>query len=94
MIRETYVWDGEKMVPKSDDFALSPRIHVIGDTLPQALKHPATGLVTDSKSRFRRETRAAGCVELGTDAPTTPKRPEIQMEDSRATIARVYESMR
>lgn len=94
MSRETYVWDGEKMVPKSSDFAPSPKIHVIGDTLPQALVHPATGLVTDSKSRFRRETKASGCVELGSDAPREPRRPDINIEPSRQTISQVYESMR
>lgn len=34
----------------------------IGDTW-----HPATGQTYDSKSAFRRATKAAGCVEIGTE---------------------------
>lgn len=37
------------------------------------LVHPATGQKMDSKSAFRRVTKERGYVELGNDAPTTPK---------------------
>lgn len=35
----------------------------------QALAHPVTGKVHDSKSTFRRDTRNSGCVEVGNDKP-------------------------
>ena len=51
------------------------------------LRHPATGLYSDSKSAFRRMTRASGCVEVGDQAPTTPgkdrRRPARQEKAER-----------
>jgi hypothetical protein len=40
--------------------------YVISDEMPAA-KHMATGKVITSKAAFRAHTRAAGCVEVGTD---------------------------
>lgn len=39
---------------------------VISDHMSGAL-HPVTGRVHDSKSNFRRDTRAAGCEEVGNE---------------------------
>ena len=50
--------------------------HVISDTMIPT-KHMATGEVLDSKSKFRRATKAAGCVEIGNE-PIKP-RPPIQL---------------
>lgn len=41
---------------------------VISDTM-QPLKHMGTGRMTDSKSIFRADTKASGCVEIGNEAP-------------------------
>jgi hypothetical protein len=41
--------------------------HVISDTM-EPVKHMGTGRVMDSKSKFRAETRASGCVEIGNEA--------------------------
>lgn len=50
---------------------------VVSDYLGNQLIHPATGARTDSKAHFRQMTRAAGCVEVGDQAPVktavTPK---------------------
>ena len=48
---------------------------VISDSM-DALRHPATGLYSDSKSSFRRMTKAAGCVEIGDQAPTENRPPD------------------
>lgn len=40
--------------------------YVISDTM-DGIVHPANGKRYDSKSRFRDETRARGCVEVGND---------------------------
>ena len=94
MARETFIWDGDKVIPKPSDYVPQHRIYVIGDSLPSPLLHPATGKVTDSKSAFRRETKASGCVELGNDAPLTPKKPDIRIENSRETLSRVLQGFR
>lgn len=41
---------------------------IIRDNM-DALRHPATGEMFDSKSQFRRATKDAGCEELGNDVP-------------------------
>ena len=74
-MRETLVLRNGKWLRKQD----APPLHaardapmVIGDTLPGgALRHPSTGKMMDSKSRFRAETRARGCVEVGNDVRPT-----------------------
>lgn len=47
---------------------------VISDTMRQALRHPSTGKLMDSKSQFRAVTRAHGCVEVGNDAQRDTRR--------------------
>lgn len=42
--------------------------YIMRDSM-DAILHPATGQVTDSKSHFRAMTRASGMVEMGNDAP-------------------------
>lgn len=56
-----------------------PALYVISDMM-DALKHPGTGRMLDSKSEFRRDTRASGCVEAGTD-------PSIGKEKPRHTVS-------
>jgi hypothetical protein len=45
---------------------------VISDNLDPTW-HPATGKRISSKSKFRAETRAAGCVEVGNEKMPAPK---------------------
>lgn len=56
---------------------------IITDSMA-ALVHPATGQVFDSKSAFRRVTKAHGLVELGNDAPTTA--PPVEPENVKADV--------
>lgn len=71
------------MVPVS---IAGPRIeksqatYVISDTIPH-MKHPGTGEMIDSKSRFRQATRAAGCVEVGTDPAAAKPRPRFEVTE-------------
>lgn len=48
---------------------------VISDNMP-AMRHPITQKLMDSKSRFRAETRAHGCVEVGSDVQRDTRRME------------------
>lgn len=64
-----------------------PAIH--RDYMEPAL-HPANGITTDSKSQFRSATRAAGMVEMGTDAPRARERVPSSVV-TKADIARSWE---
>jgi hypothetical protein len=84
MIRDTFVMRRDsrgklRLVPKRlapPRIARNdPKVYVIGDVM-EPLRHMATGRIHDSKSRFRADTRATGCVEVGTDpAARRPGKP-------------------
>lgn len=64
----TYVLRGGRLVNKAK---AAPReggsfVSVISDTM-NATWHPANGRHYDSKSNFRRATKDAGCVEIGSE---------------------------
>lgn len=40
--------------------------YVISDSM-QPMRHMATGRTIDSKARFRAETKASGCIEIGNE---------------------------
>lgn len=90
----TYVMRDGKLVEKRlappPAAANGQRVHVISDVM-DACKHMATGEVLDSKSEFRKRTRAAGCVEVGNDpASTRERRPEpstVGADDVRRAIS-------
>lgn len=67
MPRESYVMRDGELVPKHLAAPLfEPNVapNIIRDGM-DATVHMATGRVFESKSAFRRETKAAGCVEVG-----------------------------
>jgi hypothetical protein len=79
-MRRTYIWrDGTfqeitKERPKA--------VHgVIEDTMPPT-RHQVDGKIYDSKSAYRRVTKAAGCEEVGTSYTTGRQR-----DDGRAARA-------
>lgn len=58
--------------------------HVITDIM-DGTWHPVTGRVVDSKSEFRKMTRAAGCEEVGTSkwperVPAEPPKPGMDIK--------------
>lgn len=65
--------------------------NVISDIMTET-RHMATGRYHTSKSAFRAETKATGCIEVGNDpALTRPRKPiplsrEKRREDIRRTI--------
>lgn len=81
----TYVYDKklEKMVMKDGDNFASTH-YIISDTQP-LLKHPITGKHYDSKSRFRADTKASGCEEVGNERMETRKAP-IDREHRRQVL--------
>ena len=65
--------------------------NVISDTMSET-RHMATGRFHTSKSEFRKDTKASGCIEFGNDpALTRPRKPvplsrEKRREDIRRTL--------
>jgi hypothetical protein len=68
-----------------------PVANIIGDEM-EPLEHPLTGETLDSKSQFRRRTHAAGCEELGNDAPRTMPKRERDMS-RRDDIQRAWQKL-
>ncbi len=58
--------DGEFRLIPLNEVEHQPRVHVIQDSMDPTW-HPATGQRMDSKSSFRRATKASGCIELGSE---------------------------
>lgn len=88
----TYVMRNGKIVEKyGPEDIQEERGHapsVISDYLPTGLKNHGTGKITDSKSEFRKMTRASGCIEMGNDAPK-PRAPQrLSREERRNDIGR------
>ena len=78
----TYVYRNGKLVDKATappkDVKHGTAANVISDCMPET-KHMADGAVYTSKSAFRRATRAAGCIEVGTETAALTK-PREQMK--------------
>ena len=68
---EVCVWEYSARQAKK----LGSAPYVISDEM-RATKHHATGKIITSKREFSRETRAAGCVELGNE-PIKPRKPVL-----------------
>ena len=75
MPREVYVYRNGRLVPKHEAEPLPGHTgaYVISDTM-DALRHPITGRIMDSKSQFRSVTRAHGCVEVGNERQRDTRR--------------------
>ena len=57
-------------------------------------KHMATGRVLDSKSAFRADTKASGCVEVGTDPAALRDRPKIAPRGVHEDVKRALSELR
>lgn len=64
--------------PRSTD----PHFYVISDEM-EPTRHMATGEMMTSKAKFRQRTKAAGCVEVGSETATLLK-PRKQILLDRA----------
>jgi hypothetical protein len=62
--------------------------YVGGSGNVNGLLHPAEGRRTDSKSEFRKWTRAHGCVEIGDQAPPSAPRKSLNRGDRVEAIKR------
>lgn len=60
----------------------SKNINVISDIMPET-RHMATGRYFVSKSEFRKETKASGCIEVGNDSSIMNPKPRKRVELSK-----------
>lgn len=67
-MRQRYRYDPtiDKVVPAEEVARPSSGLFVISDTM-DLMRHPVNGRYYDSKSKFRDETRARGCIEVGNE---------------------------
>lgn len=82
----TYVYRNGHLVDKK--FA-EPRVvaseatHVISDIMPPT-RHMANGRTYESKAAFRAATKAAGCIEIGTETQALLKpRQQIRLDEGK-----------
>ena len=99
-VRGTFVYRGGELVEKGGPLDVRlpvaashlPRPYVISDQLPD-LRGMHDGKFYDSKSKLRRSYRAAGVIELGSDAPTTPAPPQ-RKRVTRNDVGEAYRKVR
>ncbi len=78
----TYVYRNGKLVDKSQAYG-EPKLWKTGiiSDIMEPTKHMASGRLIDSKARFRAETKATGCIELGSE-PIKPRAP-VKLDKSQ-----------
>jgi hypothetical protein len=95
-MRGTWVMRNGRLVRKEYAAPLnaaSSAAYVISDTM-EPLKHMGTGRMIDSKSKFRADTRASGCVEVGTDPAALRSRPRLEPRGVHMDVKRALEELR
>lgn len=96
----TYVMRNGKLVDKRTappkEGIHGSAVFVISDEM-SATRHMADGQMYTSKAKFRQATRAAGCVEVGTETKTllTPRKPiELDRGQRREAIQQAIHQIR
>jgi hypothetical protein len=96
---EILVMRDGKLVPKRTARPLyqsrDARVYVISDTM-NPMKHMGSGRIHDSKSQFRADTRATGCMEVGTDPAIMREKPKYEppMREIAMDVKRSIEQLR
>ncbi len=91
--KRKYVWHNGTFVDVTD-WKPAPRKtpYIIRDTM-DALQHPATGEMFDSKSRFRDVTKAHGLVEVGNDSQKSRNIHSEPKHARKKAISEAYEAV-
>jgi CMP-2-keto-3-deoxyoctulosonic acid synthetase len=94
----TYVIRNGELVDKreAEPLVMADSAHyVISDTMSET-RHMATGKYHTSKAKFRADTKASGCVEIGNDSSLyKPRKPiPLSREKRRDDIRRTIYEMR
>jgi len=94
-MRKTYIIRDGELIEKNSEMSSSVP-YVISDEM-EPLRHMADGRMYSSKRKFRDATKAAGCVEYGSEIPTllTPrKKIPLDRAKRRDDIRRVMWELR
>jgi hypothetical protein len=90
-VNEAYKFD---LDTKKSNIKVNRGLHYIPDEMAPA-KHPCNGQVYTSKKKFRDETRARGCIEVGNDIKVTPRKTiELDRGQRREDIGRSIYNLR
>lgn len=93
----SYVMRNGKLVDKSiagPKYYSNSATNVITDAMPHLMNH-ADGNYYDSKSNFRKATRANGCYELGNDVNTKQRQPiKLDPQKRKDDIRRAFYEVR
>ena len=92
-MKSKYVWHAGEWVDVTN-WKPPPRKtpYIIRDTM-DALQHPATGQMFDSKSQFRDVTRQHGLVEVGNDSLKSLKAPTVDKNARKKAISEAYDAV-
>ena len=77
-----FVFRNGEIVDKNDvvpDYTPGAAPNVISDSM-EPTRHMATGKYHTSKSAFRADTKASGCIEVGNDSSLTKPRTLIPLD--------------
>lgn len=85
------VYRNGRLVSKAKASPLGSGAYIISDAM-QALVHPMTGKMMDSKSQFRAVTRAKGGIEVGNET-LTPRPRRVDMPEMRVSIDRAMREL-
>ena len=89
----TFVYRNGSIVPKDQSDVKPWKTMIISDIM-DPMKHMASGRIIDSKSRFRAETKATGCIELGNEPIRSRKPIMLDKRQRREDIQRVVFNLR
>lgn len=94
-MKTTYVFRDGEWVDKAKAAPLATSgaaPMVIGDSM-DATRHPRTGEMFESKSRFREVNRRHGLIEVGNEWNAMTQRRPIPMEPAVHDVKRAYEKV-
>jgi hypothetical protein len=85
-------WNKETKLFEPYDAPSPKEIHNVIDDTMVPLKHPISGKVYDSKTEFRKETKARGLIEIGTETlPDPNKRKDVDKGDRKQAVIDAYQ---
>ena len=83
-------WERERLEFSKQNRSKLSAPSVISDTMDTLVNH-ADCKHYDSKSKFRKATKAAGCEEIGNEAPPVPKPYEPNRKEIQQDIKDAYD---
>lgn len=91
----SFVYRDGKVIPKEEAEPYNPEwaVSIISDNM-DPVKHHGTGRIIDSKAKFRADTRASGCVEIGNERIQARNPIALDRRQRREDIKRTIYNLR